>query len=90
MNIPDLIEEKDDLIFSKMFSHPLDDTLKALLADVQRDRRCKNKVPVLEIADGRECFLIVPRRRLRAILTKLEKQERKQGEKQLLRLAKRG
>lgn len=85
----DINSETNDLLFVKTFTHPLDGTLKALLADVQRDSRCKNKVPVLEIEDGRERYLIVPRRRLRAVSTKAENAATKQAEKSLVMLVKR-
>lgn len=85
----DINSETNDLLFVKTFTHPLDGTLKALLADVQRDSRCKNKVPVLEIEDGRERYLIVPRRRLRDLSTKAENAAIKQAEKGLVRLVKR-
>jgi hypothetical protein len=86
----DRTTETDDLLFVKTFTHPLDDTLKVLLADVQRDSRCRNKVPVLEIEDGRERYLIVPRRRLRAVSTKADNAAAKQVEKGLVRLVKCG
>jgi hypothetical protein len=86
----DRTTETDDLLFVKTFTHPLDDTLKVLLADVQRDSRCRNKVPVLEIEDGRERYLIVPRRRLRAVSTKADNAASKQVEKGLVRLVKCG
>lgn len=86
----DRTTETDDLLFVKTFTHSLDDTLKVLLADVQRDSRCRNKVPVLEIEDGRERYLIVPRRRLRAVSTKADNAAAKQVEKGLVRLVKCG
>lgn len=81
----------DDLLFVKTFEHPLDATVKALLADVQRDHRCRNKCPVLEIKDsGGDCYLVVPRRRLRAIATRAEKAEAERFERKLLRIANKG
>jgi hypothetical protein len=90
MNRNHITELDEDYIFSKSFDHPLDEILKALLANVQKDKLCKNKVPVLEINDGGNRYMIIPTKRLKAITTRRSNQARKNVEVQLLKIAKRG
>lgn len=45
---------------------PLSENLKAALAEVQKMKECKNRVPVVEIDDA-GYFLLIPRQRLATI-----------------------
>lgn len=81
------IKLDDDYIFSKRFEHPLDDVLKVLLKNVQQDKLCKNKVPMLEIGDhGNEIYYLIPRKQLRSFITKQSNKERDLTEKKLLKM----
>lgn len=67
----------------------LPEEFKAALQEIQKQKTCKHKVPVLEINDNGRYFLIMPRQRLHAIATRYAKRIEQEEKKMLFRLIRR-
>lgn len=52
---------------------PLSENLKTALQAVQKAKACKHKVPVVEIEEDGRYFLLIPRQRLTAVASRLER-----------------
>ncbi len=57
---------------SVRIEEPLPENIKTALAEIQKIRECKNKVPVAEIEDSGRYYLLIPRQRLHCVATRYQ------------------